>query len=162
MTNSAASTTPIEAGAPAPDLTLLDDQGTPVALRGLTGTRVVLYFYPKDDTPGCTTQACALRDSWSEFDAVDDLLVYGVSPDDAASHQKFRTKHDLPFHLLVDEDHKLADAFGLWVEKSMYGKKYWGIERSTVILAADGTVQAVKRKVKPGEHVDWLRGELGL
>ena len=149
-------------GQPAPDLTLTDDQGREVALRDLAGTRVVLYFYPKDDTPGCTTQACALRDSWSEFESVDDLIVYGVSTDDVASHQKFRAKHDLPFHLLVDEDHRLADAFGFWVEKSLYGRKYMGTERSTVIIGADGNVQAVGRKVQPAKHVPWLRRELGL
>ncbi len=160
MTKSA--TSPIEVGHLVPDLTLLDDAGTEVRLRDLAGQRAVLYFYPKDDTPGCTTQACSLRDSWSEFDAIDDLVVYGVSPDDAASHQKFRTKHDLPFHLLVDEDHRLADALGFWVEKSMYGKKYWGVERSTVIVGTDGTIQAIAHKVKPGEHVAWLRRELDM
>lgn len=155
-------TSSLEVGQKAPDLTLSDDQGNDVALRDLAGRRVVLYFYPKDDTPGCTTQACALRDSWSEFEAVDDLVVYGVSKDDAASHQKFRAKHDLPFHLLVDDEHELADAFGFWVEKMNYGKKYWGMERSTVILAADGTIQAIKHKIQPAKHVDWLKGELGL
>jgi len=154
-------TSPVEVGQPAPDLTLTDDQSTPVSLRQLRGQRVVLYFYPKDDTPGCTTQACDLRDSWSEFEALDDVVIYGVSPDDVASHLKFRAKHDLPFHLLVDEDHRLADAFGLWVEKSMYGKKYWGVERSTVIIGADGNVAAIERKVQPAKHVPWLRGALG-
>ena len=152
----------VQVGDRIPDLTLQDDAGTDVVLRELAGSRVVLYFYPKDDTPGCTTQACALRDSWSEFEAVDDLVVYGVSPDDAASHGKFRAKHDLPFRLLVDEEHRLADALGFWVEKNMYGRTYWGVERSTVIVDADGTVSAVRRKVKPGEHVGWLRGELGM
>jgi peroxiredoxin Q/BCP len=155
-------TAPIEIGQPVPDLTLADDQGSDVRLRDLSGSRVVLYFYPKDDTPGCTTQACALRDDWSAFESVDDIIVYGVSPDDAAKHQKFRAKHDLPFHLLVDAEHQLTDAFGFWVEKSMYGKKYRGVERSTVIVAADGTVSSIIRKVKPGEHTAWLRGELGL
>ena len=155
-------TTPLEVGQLAPDLVLSDDQGTDIALRDLRGKRVVLYFYPKDDTPGCTTQACALRDSWSEFEGVDDLVVYGVSKDSAASHQKFRTKHDLPFHLLVDDEHLLAEAFGFWVEKTNYGRKYWGVERSTVIVAADGTVQAIARKIQPAKHLAWLRGELGL
>jgi peroxiredoxin Q/BCP len=158
MTTTAA----IEVGQPVPDLVLSDDQGTPVALRELRGRRVVLYFYPKDDTSGCTTQACALRDTWSEFDALDDVVIYGVSPDGVASHQKFRTKFDLPFHLLVDEDHRLADAFGFWVEKMNYGRKYWGVERSTVIIGADGSVQAFVRKIQPAKHVDWLRGELGI
>lgn len=154
--------TPIEVGQPVPDLTLADDQGNAVALRDLRGSRVVLYFYPKDDTPGCTTQACAIRDSWSEFEQVDDLVVYGVSRDDATKHQKFRAKYDLPFHLLVDDELELANAFGFWVEKSLYGKKYMGMERSTVIIAADGTVQAIARKIQPAKHLGWLRGELGL
>jgi peroxiredoxin Q/BCP len=159
---SAPAPAPIEVGQPVPDLTLCDDQGTPVALRELRGTRVVLYFYPKDDTPGCTTQACAIRDSWSEFQGVDDLVVYGVSRDDAARHQKFRAKYDLPFHLLVDDELELANAFGFWVQKSLYGKKYMGMERSTVIIAADGTVQAIARKIQPAKHLDWLRRELDL
>ena len=158
MTTTAA----VEVGQQVPDLTLNDDHGTAVALRALTGKRVVLYFYPKDDTPGCTTQACALRDSWSEFDALDDVVIYGVSPDGETQHQKFRAKHDLPFNLLVDEEHRLAEALGFWVEKSMYGKKYWGIERSTIVVGADGLVSDVARKVKPGEHVAWLRGALGI
>jgi peroxiredoxin Q/BCP len=155
-------TAPISVGDLVPDLTLADDTGEVVALRGLKPKRVALYFYPKDDTPGCTTQACALRDSWSRFDAVDDLVIYGVSPDDATSHTKFRAKHDLPFNLLVDVDHELADALGFWVEKSMYGKKYWGVERSTVIVGANGTIEAMARKIKPGEHVDWLSKQLGI
>ena len=153
-------TAPVEVGDLVPDLTLNDDQGNAVALRDLTGQRVVLYFYPKDDTPGCTTQACGLRDNWSEFEGIDDLLLYGVSPDSEAKHQKFRAKHELPFHLLVDEEHGLADALGFWVEKSMYGKKYWGVERSTVVIGPDGVVTHVARKVKPGEHVAWLREAL--
>ena len=156
------STTPLEIGQQAPDLTLTDDAGNAVSLRELRGSRVVLYFYPKDDTPGCTTQACALRDSWSQFEGIEDLVIYGVSPDDATSHVRFRAKHDLPFHLLVDEDHRLADALGFWVEKSMYGRKYWGVERSTVIIGADGTIQSLARKIQPAKHVAWLRGELGL
>lgn len=155
-------TSPVEVGQRVPDLSLQDDRGIDVALRDLTGRRVVLYFYPKDDTPGCTTQACAIRDSWSEFEAVDDLVVYGVSKDDVVSHQKFRTKHDLPFQLLVDDEHRLADAFGFWVEKTNYGKKYWGTERSTVIVGADGTVQAIARKVQPAKHLAWLKGQLGV
>lgn len=155
-------TTPVEVGQPAPDLTLLDDHGTNVALRELRGKRVVLYFYPKDDTPGCTKQACSIRDSWDRFAAADDVVLYGVSPQDAKSHAKFRAKHELPFPLLVDEDHELANAFGFWVEKSLYGKKYWGVERSTVIIGADGTISAMQRKIKPGDHTEWLTKELGI
>ena len=154
---------PIETGQLVPDLTLADDQGNSINLRrDLAGKRVVLYFYPKDDTPGCTTQACAIRDSWSQFEGIDDLVIYGVSPQDAASHTKFRTKHDLPFHLLVDEEHQLADALGFWVEKSLYGRKYMGVERSTVILAADGTISAIARKISPAKHGPWLRKALGV
>lgn len=153
---------PIETGQLVPDLTLTDDQGNPVALRGLTGKRVVLYFYPKDDTSGCTTQACAIRDTWSEFEGINDLVIYGVSPDDVASHTKFRAKHDLPFHLLVDEEHQLADALGFWVEKPLYGRKYMGVERSTVILDADGKISAIARKIAPSKHVPWLKKELGV
>jgi peroxiredoxin Q/BCP len=155
-------TTAAEVGRTVPARTLLDDTGTPVNLRDLAGKRVVLYFYPKDDTSGCTTQACAIRDTWSEFEAVEDLIIYGVSPDDVASHTKFRGKHDLPFHLLVDEEHQLADDFGFWVEKSLYGNKYMGVERSTVIIGADGTISAVARKIAPGKHVAWLKSELGI
>ena len=155
-------TTPIEIGQAVPDLVLSDDQGTSVALRDLAGTRVVLYFYPKDDTPGCTTQACDLRDHWSEFESLDDVVVFGVSPDGVASHQKFRAKHDLPFRLLVDEEHRLADAFGFWVEKKNYGRTYWGVERSTVVIDADGTVEALGRKIQPAKHVAWLRTALGM
>ena len=152
----------ISVGQPVPDLTLTDDQGADVALRELRGKRVVLYFYPKDETPGCTTQACALRDSWRRFEAVEDLVVYGVSPDGVTSHQTFRAAHDLPFHLLVDEDHRLADALGFWAEQVNDGRKYWGVERSTVIVGADGNIQSMVRKVRPAMHVDWLAVELGL
>lgn len=145
----------------APDLSLSDEDGHEIRLRGCTGRHLVLYFYPKDNTPGCTKQACALRDEWADFDR-DDVLVYGVSPDSAASHQKFRAAHDLPFHLLVDTDHAVAEAFDIWREKTNYGRKYMGIERTTVVIAPDSTVLAVKRRVKPAEHTDWLRGVLGL
>ncbi|MCW2956947.1 MAG: alkyl hydroperoxide reductase/Thiol specific antioxidant/Mal allergen [Thermoleophilia bacterium] len=155
-------TAPIDVGHPVPDRTLLDDTGVPVNLRDLAGKRVVLYFYPKDDTSGCTTQACAIRDTWSQFEGVDDLVIYGVSPDGVDSHAKFRAKHDLPFNLLVDEEHQLADDFGFWVEKSMYGNTFMGIERSTVIIGADGNVAAVTRKIAPGKHVAWLTAQLEL
>ncbi len=144
-----------------PDITLTDDTGNAVRLRELTGTTVVLYFYPKDDTPGCTTQACSLRDSWSSFDR-EDVMLFGVSPDSSDSHSKFRAKYDLPFHLLVDDDHALAEAFGIWAEKKNYGRTYMGIIRSTVIIAPDGTVRTIKRNVKPADHAAWLQGELGL
>jgi peroxiredoxin Q/BCP len=154
-------TTALEIGGRIPSMTLHTDSGEAIALRDI-GKTLVLYFYPKDDTPGCTKQACELRDNWSLFEANDEIVLFGVSPQDEKSHLKFRTKHSLPFNLLVDEDHRLADELGFWVEKSMYGKKYWGIERSTVIVNADGTIRSIHRKVKPADHVPLLKKELGL
>ena len=132
--------------------------GREVSLEDLRGRPVVLYFYPKDDTPGCTTQACALRDSWAEMATRGE--IFGVSPDSVASHAKFIQKHQLPFPLLADVDHKIVEAYGVWVEKSMYGKKYMGTERSTFVIDADGRLSAVFRKVKPEEHVDLLLNAL--
>jgi len=143
-----------------PDMTLRDDQGAEVRLRDLAGRRVVLYFYPKDETSGCTAQACALRESWSTFEAMDDVVVYGVSPDPVESHEKFRSAHDLPFGLLVDEEHRLAGALGFWVEKTNYGRTYWGVERSSVVVGTDGRVMAMVRRVQPAKHVEWLEGAL--
>lgn len=130
-----------------------------VTLSALKGTTVILYFYPKDDTPGCTTQACALRDAWDQLR--EKALLFGVSPDNAKSHAKFIEKFSLPFPLLSDEDHAIAEAYGVWVEKSMYGKKYMGMERTTFVIAADGTVKAVFPKVKPDEHLDQVLAVLG-
>lgn len=132
--------------------------GREVSLEDLRGRPVVLYFYPKDDTPGCTTQACALRDSWQQMEARGE--IFGVSPDSAASHQKFIGKHQLPFPLLADVDRQIVEAYGVWVEKSMYGKKYMGAERSTFVIDADGRLSAIFRKVKPEEHVDLLLNAL--
>lgn len=154
-------TTILKVGEQLPNMTLQTDTGKQVSLREV-GATLVLYFYPKDDTPGCTKQACAIRDNWSLFESSDDVVLYGVSPQDGRSHTKFRTKYDLPFQLLVDEDHRLAEALGFWVEKSMYGKKYWGVERSTVIVNSDGTIRSIHRKVRPAEHLSMLRKELGL
>ena len=142
-------------GDPAPPFSLSDDTGATVSLADLAGRRVVLYFYPKDDTSGCTAQACALRDDWSAVEALD-VALFGVSPDSAASHVKFRAKYDLPFPLLVDADHATAEAYGVWVEKSMYGKKYMGIERSTFVIGPDGRLEHILRKVKPAEHLGLL------
>ena len=128
--------------------------GAEVSLKSLKGKTVVLYFYPKDDTPGCTTQACDLRDRWGEVKAK--AAIFGVSIDSAKSHQKFIEKHQLPFPLLVDDEKKIVEAYAVWVEKSMYGKKYMGTERSTFVIGPDGKLKAVFRKVKPGEHVDKL------
>lgn len=133
--------------------------GETISLAALKGRPVVLYFYPKDDTPGCTKQACALRDGWSSIQKK--AHVFGVSIDSVKSHEKFIKKHALPFPLLADEDKKLVEAYGVWVEKSMYGKKYMGTERSTFIIDAKGNIKAVLRKVKPEEHLDLVLAELG-
>ena len=143
----------VESGTAAPDFTLRSDAGESVSLASLRGRPVVLYFYPKDDTPGCTTQACGIRDAWGEFER-SGAVVLGVSPDGEASHVEFREKYDLPFTLLADPDHATAEAYGVWVEKSMYGKTYMGVERSTFVIDADGNVTKVLRKVKPATHAD--------
>jgi peroxiredoxin Q/BCP len=141
----------VEEGHPAPDFTLISDTGESVTLSQFRGSPVVLYFYPKDDTPGCTTQACGLRDVWGELESKG-AVVLGVSPDSPKRHVKFKEKHGLPFTLLSDEEHEVAEAYGTWVEKSMYGRTYMGMERSTFVIDADGTVTKVMRTVKPAEH----------
>jgi peroxiredoxin Q/BCP len=125
---------------------------TRVSLDDLLGETVVLYFYPKDDTPGCTTQACALRDGWDGISAK--AKVFGVSIDPIKRHAKFISKYELPFPLLSDEDHAIADAYGVWVEKTLYGKTYMGTERTTFIIGPEGKIKAVLSKVKPDEHLD--------
>jgi peroxiredoxin Q/BCP len=153
----------LKVGDPAPDFRALAiggkyGAGKDVALSELRGSRVVLYFYPKDDTPGCTVQACALRDAWTDLEGRGE--IFGVSVDPPKSHEKFINKYQLPFPLLADVDHKIVEAYGVWVEKSMYGKKYMGAERSTFVIGPDGRIAAVFRKVKPEEHVDILRNAL--
>ena len=143
----------VETGKPAPDFTLRSDSGDTVHLADLRGKPVVVYFYPKDDTPGCTTQACAIRDSWGQFERAG-ATVLGVSPDSAESHVKFREKFSLPFPLLADEDHAVADAYGAWGEKKNYGKTYFGIIRSTFVIAPDGTVAKAFPRVDPKTHAD--------
>jgi peroxiredoxin Q/BCP len=140
-------------GQPAPDFTLASDSGEPVALSSLRGKPVVLYFYPKDDTPGCTAQACGIRDAWGAFEEAG-AVVLGVSPDGEASHVKFKEKYDLPFTLLADTDHAVADAYGVWGEKSYAGKTYMGVDRTTFVIGPDGNVAKVFEKVKPAEHTD--------
>ncbi|MBA3962913.1 MAG: peroxiredoxin [Chthoniobacterales bacterium] len=132
--------------------------GQTVTLKQLRGRPVVLYFYPKDDTPGCTTQACGLRDAWSDLD--DRAEIFGVSVDSEKSHQKFIAKYQLPFPLLSDPEKKIVNAYGVWVEKSMYGKKYMGAERTTFVIDAKGRISAILRKVKPEEHVAQLQAAL--
>jgi peroxiredoxin Q/BCP len=132
--------------------------GQEVSLADLRGSPVVLYFYPKDDTPGCTAQACGLRDAWSDLSA--GARIFGVSVDSAASHAKFIGKYQLPFPLLSDSEKKIVEAYGVWMEKSMYGKKYMGAERSTFVIDGRGRISAIFRKVKPDEHVTVLRDAL--
>jgi peroxiredoxin Q/BCP len=140
-------------GSAAPDFSLMSDSGDEIRLSQLRGQPVVLFFYPKDDTPGCTAQACGIRDVWGEFERKG-AVVLGVSPDSPKKHVKFREKYHLPFTLLSDETHDVAEQYGTWVEKSMYGKKYMGMERSTFVIDADGNVAKIMRKVKPSEHAD--------
>jgi peroxiredoxin Q/BCP len=149
----------VEEGSPAPDFELESDEGANVRLSELRGKPVVLYFYPKDDTPGCTAQACGIRDAYGEFERAG-AVVLGVSPDDEGSHVKFRDKYELPFTLLADTDHAVAEQYGVWVEKSMYGRKYMGFERSTFVIGPDGKIEHVFRKVKPAEHDDLVLGAL--
>ena len=152
----------LKPGDKAPTFSLPSDAGDTVKLADLKGRKVVLYFYPKDDTTGCTTEACEFRDSWAAVKA-EGAVIYGVSPDGIGSHQKFRTKYQLPFPLLADEDHAVAERYGAWGEKSMYGRKYQGILRSTFIIGDDGRLLAVFPKVKPNGHaaevLAALRGE---
>jgi peroxiredoxin Q/BCP len=143
----------VEEGQPAPDFALTSDEGETVKLSELRGKPVVLYFYPKDDTPGCTAQACGIRDAWGEFERAG-AVVLGVSPDDARSHVKFKEKYGLPFTLLADTDHGTAEDYGVWKEKSFAGRTYMGVERSTFVIDADGNVVKEMRKVKPDTHAD--------
>jgi thioredoxin-dependent peroxiredoxin len=138
-------------GKPAPDFELASDSGERVKLSALRGKPVVLYFYPKDDTPGCTTQACGIRDVYSDF-RDRGAVVLGVSPDDEASHVKFKEKYSLPFTLLADPDHHVAEEYGVWKERNLYGKKSMGIERSTFVIDPDGNVAKAMRRVKPETH----------
>ena len=147
-------------GSPAPDFTLPSDEGGDVTLSELRGKKVVLYFYPKDDTPGCTVQACDFRDAAPSFEGVD-AVVLGVSADSVESHRKFRRKYDLNFPLLADEGHEVSEAFGVWKEKSMYGRKFMGIERSTFLIDESGNVERVWRKVSPKGHTAMLAELLG-
>jgi peroxiredoxin Q/BCP len=143
----------IEEGAPAPDFELTSDAGERVKLSALRGSPVVLYFYPKDDTPGCTTQACGIRDAYGEFEQAG-AVVLGVSPDEEESHAKFKRKYDLPFTLLADSDHAVAERYGVWGEKSFAGKKYMGVKRSTFVIDAEGNVNKIFENVKPATHAD--------
>jgi thioredoxin-dependent peroxiredoxin len=148
-----------EEGTVAPDFTLHGVTGEgeveEVSLSGLRGRQVVLYFYPKDDTSGCTKQACGIRDEWARFSGTG-AVVLGVSPDDTDSHRAFARKFGLPFTLLSDTDHEVAEAYGVWKEKSMYGRRFWGVERSTFVIDGEGRIKGVRHKVKPKTHAEWV------
>ena len=141
----------LEAGDRAPAFKLRDQDGKQHTLEDYRGQKVVLYFYPKDETPGCTTQACSLRDHWDEIRA-EGTTVLGVSTDDEASHRKFREHHELPFTLLVDDDHRVSEAYGTWGEKVLYGKTSIGMTRATFIIGPDGTLLRVWKRATAAEH----------
>ena len=143
----------LKVGDPAPDFSAETDDGTTLTLAALRGKKVILYFYPKDDTPGCTAQACGLRDSYPLIEEKNGVVL-GVSPDSAKSHLKFRLKYNLPFTLLADTEHVIAEAYGVWQEKSMYGKKYMGIERSQFIIDEAGTLVDVQYNIKPAASAE--------
>jgi thioredoxin-dependent peroxiredoxin len=149
----------VEEGSPAPDFTLTSDSGERVRLSDFRGKPVVIYFYPKDDTPGCTAQACGIRDNYDAFGEAG-AVVLGISPDDESSHVKFKQKYGLPFTLLADPDHEVSELYGVWGERKLYGKAYMGVERSTFLIAPDGTVARVMRRVKPDTHADQVLAEL--
>ena len=143
----------IEAGEKAPTFTLPDQDGNPVSLDDLSGKTVVLYFYPRADTPGCTVQACGIRDRSDEYEAAG-AVVLGVSPDPVKAVKKFHSGQSLNFTLLADEDHAVCERYGVWIEKSMYGKKYWGAARATFVIDGDGIVRHVIPKASPKTHDD--------
>ena len=143
----------VSEGQPAPEFTLEDDAGETVSLSDFRGKPVVLYFYPKDDTPGCTAQACGIRDAYGEFEQAG-AVVLGVSPDKVGKHVKFKEKYDLPFTLLADPEHQVAERYGVWGEKRYMGRTYWGVNRTTFLIAPDGTVAKVMHDVKPDSHAD--------
>ncbi len=152
--------TELKAGDQAPDFETINDAGEPVKLSDFRGKRVILYFYPKDNTTGCTTQACALRDSYPEI-TDKNAIVLGVSPDTAKSHTNFKAKYDLPFPLLVDSDHKISEAYDVWREKSMYGRKYMGVLRSHFVIDENGKVVEARYNVKAPETASLSLKALG-
>jgi peroxiredoxin Q/BCP len=142
---------PVSAGIPAPDFTLLDENRTPHTLSDYRGRPVVLYFYPKDDTPGCTTEACNFRDDYSAYEKAG-VVILGVSPDSPEKHTKFKAKYHLPFTLLADEGHKVADLYGVWGPKKMMGRSYEGVLRTTFLIDPQGNISRVFENVKPANH----------
>lgn len=151
----------VEKGDAAPPFTLPADDGSEVSLEQLRGRKVVLYFYPKDDTPGCTREACDFQERLPRF-REEDVVILGVSPDPVESHEKFKEKYGLDFPLLADTDHEVADAYGVWKKKSMFGKKYWGVERSTFLIDEEGTVEEAWRKVKARGHAQQVAERAGV
>jgi thioredoxin-dependent peroxiredoxin len=149
----------VEEGQEAPDFELTSDAGERIRLSQFRGQPVVLYFYPKDDTPGCTAQACDIRDNYDDF-TKRGAVVLGVSADDENSHVKFKEKYGLPFTLLADPEHEVAEQYGTWVEKNFGGKKYMGVERSTFLIDPEGRIAKVMRRVKPDTHVERVLAEL--
>lgn len=149
----------VQQGSSAPEFAVESSSGKKVSLKDLQGKWVILYFYPKDDTPGCTREACSFRDNFRRIDALD-AIVLGVSPDDLKAHDKFIAKHELPFTLLADTDRQLARTYGVWKEKNMYGKKVMGIERTTFLIDPDGHIHRIWPKVKVDNHVDDIIDEL--
>jgi thioredoxin-dependent peroxiredoxin len=149
----------LQTGDQAPEFTLPDQEGNPVSLSGLRGQTVVLYFYPKADTPGCTTQACGVRDHRPDYEHAN-AVVLGVSPDPVTAVSKFDQKFGLGFPLLADEDHEVAEAYGVWVEKNRYGRTYMGNERTTFVIGSDGKITNVFRNVKPAQHDELVLGAL--
>lgn len=141
----------LQAGIPAPDFTLEDENGVIRRLADFRGQAVVLYFYPKDDTPGCTTEACNFRDDYSAYEQAG-VTILGVSPDSPKAHTKFKTKYDLPFPLLADTDHKVCDLYGVWGPKKFMGREYEGVLRTTFVIGPDGVIKKVFENVKPAEH----------
>lgn len=142
---------PINNSLPAPDFSLMDENNQPVKLSDFMGKPVVLYFYPKDDTPGCTTEACHFRDDYSAFEKAG-VAILGVSPDSPKSHAKFKKKYQLPFTLLADQEHQVCELYGVWGRKKMMGREYFGVLRTTFIIGADGIIKKVFEGVKPAEH----------
>jgi peroxiredoxin Q/BCP len=151
---------PISSGIPAPDFELLDDTNTPRKLSDYRGRNVVLYFYPADDTPGCTKEACNFRDDYSAYEKAD-VVVLGVSPDDVASHARFKKKFQLPFPLLADEGHKVCDLYGVWGPKKSFGREYDGVIRTTFLIDENGNVVNVFENVRPSEHSTEVLSSLG-
>ncbi|MCH8272526.1 MAG: thioredoxin-dependent thiol peroxidase [Candidatus Marinimicrobia bacterium] len=146
-------------GDKAPNFTLRDQNGNSVSLDSFLGKKVIVFFYPKDDTPGCTVEVCNFRDDFEMYEEKNAVLL-GISKDGEDSHKKFISKFDLPFRLLCDEDHAVAEEYGAWVEKSMYGRKYMGIMRTTVVVDAEGKIEQIFEKVNPKDHSKDLLGML--